>query len=59
MIFTEESLGFSRSTSRSEEEVQKFLQPIIRKTHSTQKHNVLICTDFTFPKFGGVETHGY
>ena len=23
------------------------------------KHNVLIVTDFTFPKFGGVETHGY
>ena len=23
------------------------------------KYNILICTDFTFPKFGGVETHGY
>lgn len=23
------------------------------------KYSILICTDFTFPKFGGVETHGY
>jgi phosphatidylinositol glycan class A protein len=58
MILTEESFGFS-ADSRSDEEVQKILQPVIRKTHSSQKHNVLICTDFTFPKFGGVETHGY
>ena len=24
-----------------------------------QKYSILICTDFAFPKFGGVETHGY
>ena len=23
------------------------------------KYSILICTDFAFPKFGGVETHGY
>ena len=26
---------------------------------SQKKYSILICTDFTFPKFGGVETHGY
>ena len=24
-----------------------------------KQYTVLICTDFAFPKFGGVETHGY
>ena len=28
-------------------------------TAPNQKYSVLICTDFAFPKFGGVETHGY
>jgi len=28
-------------------------------SRGNKKYNVLICTDFTFPKFGGVETHGY
>ena len=23
------------------------------------KYSILICTDFAFPKFGGVETHTY
>ncbi len=26
---------------------------------SQRKYSILICTDFAFPKFGGVETHGY
>ena len=29
------------------------------RTSSNNKYSVLIATDFTFPKFGGVETHGY
>lgn len=33
---------------------QKFYQP-----EGGRKYNILICTDFVFPKFGGVETHGY
>jgi hypothetical protein len=24
-----------------------------------KQYSILICTDFAFPKFGGVETHGY
>lgn len=27
--------------------------------YNNQKYSILICTDFAFPKFGGVETHGY
>jgi hypothetical protein len=27
--------------------------------NSKNKYSILMCTDFTFPKFGGVETHGY
>lgn len=56
MLFTDESFS-----NGYEQEVSPplFMQPVIRKAKSTQKHNVLICTDFTFPKFGGVETHGY
>ena len=26
---------------------------------SERKYSIMICTDFAFPKFGGVETHGY
>lgn len=36
-----------------------FMMPEIRRETSEKKHNVLIVTDFTFPKFGGVETHIY
>jgi hypothetical protein len=35
------------------------MMPEIRRERSEKKHNVLIVTDFTFPKFGGVETHIY
>lgn len=27
--------------------------------NTKKKYNILMCTDFTVPKFGGVETHGY
>ena len=27
--------------------------------YQNHKYSILICTDFAFPKFGGVETHGY
>ena len=27
--------------------------------YSHRKYSILMVTDFTFPKFGGVETHGY
>ena len=30
-----------------------------RGTRPDRKYSILICTDFAFPKFGGVETHGY
>jgi hypothetical protein len=30
-----------------------------RKKRPDRKYSILICTDFAFPKFGGVETHGY
>lgn len=29
------------------------------KKRLDRKYSILICTDFAFPKFGGVETHGY
>jgi phosphatidylinositol glycan class A protein len=29
------------------------------KKMGQSKYSILICTDFAFPKFGGVETHGY
>jgi hypothetical protein len=55
--------GMSDDSARNFGEVKQtpplFMQPVIRKAVSTQRHNVLMVTDFTFPKFGGVETHGY
>jgi len=30
-----------------------------KKKRLNRKYSILICTDFAFPKFGGVETHGY
>ena len=55
MLFSDEAF----STGEIEQTPPLFMQPIIRKAVSSVKHNVLIVTDFTFPKFGGVETHGY
>jgi len=64
MRFSDDVLTPQKSISKfSSQHVQQtpplFMQPIIRKERSEKKHNVLIVTDFTFPKFGGVETHGY
>jgi hypothetical protein len=28
-------------------------------SHGPKQYSILLCTDFAFPKFGGVETHGY
>ena len=55
MLFSDDAF----STDKVEQTPPLFMQPIIRKAVSSVKHNVLIVTDFTFPKFGGVETHGY
>jgi hypothetical protein len=30
-----------------------------QKLAGPRQLSILICTDFSFPKFGGVETHGY
>lgn len=64
--FSDDVLTPQKSTSKFYEREQSsgqtpplFMQPVIRKERSEKKHNVLIVTDFTFPKFGGVETHGY
>ena len=63
--FSDDVLTPQKSTSKFYDTVEQgqtpplFMQPVIRKERSEKKHNVLIVTDFTFPKFGGVETHGY
>lgn len=30
-----------------------------RSNQKNRRYTILICTDFAFPKLGGVETHGY
>jgi hypothetical protein len=61
--FSDDVFTPQKSPSKFYDETEQtpplFMQPIIRKQRSEKKHNVLIVTDFTFPKFGGVETHGY
>lgn len=62
MEFGPNSGNFGTISSRSQLSSQ--LDNLSRRHNNQQrpaskKYSILICTDFAFPKFGGVETHGY
>ena len=43
-------------SSSNQSQIDNYNEMINRPNN---KYSILIATDFTFPKFGGVETHGY
>jgi len=50
---------FERSTGEERRGSASHDMSLSHLLTSQKKYSILICTDFTFPKFGGVETHGY
>lgn len=48
---------FGQMNSSFSQSYRSTSKPNLKKGYN--KYSILICTDFAFPKFGGVETHSY
>ena len=60
--FGQNLANFGTISSRSQQSSQLDNSRRLSNKHGQpvqKKYSILICTDFAFPKFGGVETHGY